>query len=107
LSLGLSWFLAGLGVYVRDVGYVVTLALQVLLFATPIFYSLHAVPEGLRPILGLNPLGFIVESARRVVLWGELPHGSTWALWTAVSALVMLLGYAWFMKTKRGFADVL
>ena len=55
----------------------------------------------------LNPLTAIVESLRRVVLWGLAPEWGSLALWTLVNGVVMLLGYAWFMKTKRAFADVL
>ena len=107
LSLGLSWFLSGLGVYVRDVGYLVGLVLQVLLFATPVFYPVELVGPRLQVIFAFNPLAFVVENVRRVVLWGRPPDWSGLALWSAVSAVVMVLGYAWFMKTKRGFADVL
>ncbi len=107
LCLGLTWFLASLGVFFRDLSYVVSLVLQVLLFATPIFYPLDAVPERFRPILRGNPLAAMVENFRRVVLWGVPPDwGWLTASWL-VGTTVMLLGYAWFMKTKRGFADVL
>lgn len=107
LSLGVSWFLSGLGVYVRDVGYMVSLLLQVLLFATPVFYPMELVGPRLRVLFEFNPLAFVVENVRRVVLWGKPPDWTGLALWSAVCAIVMVLGYAWFMKTKRGFADVL
>jgi lipopolysaccharide transport system permease protein len=107
LSLGLSWFLSGLGVYVRDVGYLVGLLVQVLLFATPVFYPVELVGPRLQVLFAFNPLAFVVENVRRVVLWGRLPDWSGLALWSAACAVVAVLGYAWFMKTKRGFADVL
>jgi lipopolysaccharide transport system permease protein len=107
LSLGVSWFLSGLGVYVRDVGYVVGLLVQVLLFATPVFYPVELVGPRLQVLFAFNPLAFVVENVRRVVLWGRLPDWSGLALWSGVGAVVAVFGYAWFMKTKRGFADVL
>jgi lipopolysaccharide transport system permease protein len=107
LCLGLTWFIASLVVFIRDLGYVVPLALQVLLFATPIFYPLDAVPERFQPMLRGNPLALIVEDFRRVVLWDLPPDWDRLRGSTLVGATVMLLGYAWFMKTKRGFADVL
>jgi lipopolysaccharide transport system permease protein len=107
LCLGLTWFVASLVVFLRDVGHVVPLALQVLLFATPIFYPLDAVPERFQPMLRCNPLALIVEDFRRVVLWDLPPDWGRLAGSAFVGAVVMLLGYAWFMKTKRGFADVL
>ena len=73
LSLAATWFLASLGVFVRDIGYVIGPAVQALLFLTPIFYSLDSVPDWLRPLMSANPLTSIVENSRRVILWGTLP----------------------------------
>lgn len=107
LSLGLTWFLASLGVFVRDLGMVIGLLLQVLLFLSPIFYPLEVVPEPFRAWMPLNPMTWTVESFRRVVLWAELPDWTGLGIWTGVTGAWMFLGYAWFMKTKHAFADVL
>ena len=107
LSLGVSWFLAGLGVFMRDIQHLSALLLQILLFATPIFYSLEIVPQPLRTVVGLNPLSPAVENFRRVILWGRAPVWMEWMAWTSGSFGVLLLGYAWFMRTKKAFADVI
>lgn len=107
VSLGLSWFLAGLGVYLRDIGYVTGLVMQVLLFATPIFYPTSVLPGWVLSLIRVNPLVDVVENLRRVVLWGRPPEWLPLAAWTLVTGAVLLLGYAWFMQTKRGFPDVL
>jgi len=107
LTLGLTWFLASLGVFVRDIGYTVTLVVQVLFFLTPIFYAVEIIPEPYRAIIGFNPLTPIVEDFRRVMLWGSLPAWGELALLILGSGAVMILGYAFFMKTKKAFADVL
>jgi lipopolysaccharide transport system permease protein len=107
LILGLSWMLTSLGVFFRDLHHVVGLLVQGLTFLTPVFYPVEALPEGLRPWMRLNPLTHVVENMRRVVLWGLPPDWGTLAAWTAVNAVLMMAGYAWFMKTKRAFADVL
>lgn len=107
ITLGLTWLLASLGVFLRDVSSVVALALQALFFMTPVFYPVEAVPEALRPWLMANPLTAQVEMLRGVVLWGRLPDWRVFAAWCAGSAAFMLLGYAWFMRSKRAFADVL
>jgi lipopolysaccharide transport system permease protein len=107
LSLGVAWFLAGLGVYLRDISQGTGLVLQVLMFGTPIFYPPSVVPPWLRPALQLNPLAAVVENWRSVLLWGRVPDWTGLGAWILVTAVTMLLGYAWFMSTRRGFADVL
>ncbi len=107
LTLGVAWFLASLGVFVRDINYFVVLLLQALVFMTPIFYPLEAVPEPLRAVLGLNPLHPVVDDLRRVVLWGKLPDWPRLALSCAAGGAMMVLGHAWFMKTRRAFADII
>lgn len=107
LILGLTWMVASLGVFFRDLGHVMGLLVQGLTFLTPVFYPIEAVPESVRPLMRLNPLTPIVEDMRRVVLWGAAPDWGSLAVWTLVNAALMMAGYAWFMKTKRAFADVL
>ncbi len=107
VCLGLGWFLASFGVYVRDVSYAVSLATQGLFFLTPIFYPLDAVPQDFRPILRLNPMTDVVDGFRRVLVWSQPLDWPIWLTMTALSGVVCLLGYAWFMKTKVGFADVI
>jgi lipopolysaccharide transport system permease protein len=107
LALGVGWLLASLGVFVRDIGYTVALVIQVLFFSTPIFYPFESIPAPFSTVIRLNPLASIVENFRRVILWGELPSWTGLALWTGLTFVMMVLGYAFFMKTKKAFADVL
>ncbi|GAB4216384.1 MAG: ABC transporter permease [Roseiflexaceae bacterium] len=107
LSLGLSWFLASLGVFIRDIGHSITLAVQVLFFLTPIFYPLEAIPEPFQTLIRLNPMSAIVGNTRAVVLWGQLPDWTSLTVWTLIGGAVMVLGYTWFMKSRRAFADVI
>jgi lipopolysaccharide transport system permease protein len=107
LTLGLSWLLASLGVFIRDARNFVSVVVQLLFFLTPIVYPISAVPVAARPLFRLNPLTTIVEDFRRVVIWGMPPDWLWLGVVTLVSALVMLGGYMWFMKIKRAFADVI
>lgn len=104
---GLSWFLASLGVFIRDVGQTVTIVTTVLMFLSPVFYPLDAVPERFRPFILLNPLTFIIEQSRAVLIWGDLPDWKGLLMYFAASAVVAFFGYVWFQKTRKGFADVL
>lgn len=106
-SLGISYFVASLGVYIRDTQYLIGVILQILFFMTPIFYPLQAVPEHFRWPLQLNPLTILIEEARKVFLYGELPNWLFLGIAFLVSCLVLHLGFIWFHKTKKGFADVL
>lgn len=107
LTMGCVWFLASLGVFLRDVGQAVGVLTTVLLFTCPIFYPATALPESMRPLLVLNPLTFTVEQARATLLWGEAPNWLGLALFLVVSIGVAWLGLLWFQKTRKGFADVL
>jgi homopolymeric O-antigen transport system permease protein len=106
LSLGLTWFLSSLGVFIRDLGYGITLLVQVLMFVTPIFYPLELVPPTLRPPIRINPLTAVVENFRRCIFGGAAPNAMELALWIVATGIIMMLGYAWFMTTKKAFADV-
>lgn len=107
LALGLSWLLASLGVFVRDLGNLVGLLVQILFFLSPIFYSAEAVPEPVRSLLALNPLSPVIDNVRGVLLWGEQPDWGGLLISLGLSGVVMLLGYAWFQQTRKAFGDVL
>lgn len=106
-SMGVAWFLASLGVYVRDIAQITGMITSVLMFLSPVFYPLSSLPEEYQGWLQINPLTFIIEESRRVMIFGELPHLAEWLTYLIFSSLIAWLGYAWFQKTRRGFADVL
>lgn len=106
-TVGVSWFLASLGVFLRDVAQVVGIVTAVLLFLSPIFYPSQAMPVYFRNYMQFSPLTLPVEQARNVVMWAK---GMEWAPWTVslvVAVFVAFLGFAWFQKTRKGFADVI
>lgn len=104
---GAAWFLAAVGVYLRDVAQAIGLFSTAMLFLSPIFYPLSAVPEPIRPWLLLNPLTFIIEQARLLVIVGGLPDWRGLALYTTFALLAAWLGFRFFNKARRGFADVI
>lgn len=106
LSMGVSWFVASLAVFLRDVAQIVGILSTVLLFLSPIFYPLSAVPEALRAYLYLNPLTLIIEQVRNVVIWGVVPEWGPLSVYFLVSLIVMWSGYWWFQRTRNAFADV-
>ena len=107
MTLGLSWLLASLGVFLRDVAQIVGVLTTVLLFLSPIFYPIDALPEEYRPFIQISPLSFVVEQARDTMIWSKGIDWEGWWVYTGVSAMVAWIGFAWFQKTRKGFADVL
>jgi lipopolysaccharide transport system permease protein len=107
LALGVAWFVSSLGVYVRDTGHVTGFISVALMFLSPIFYPLTALPEAYRDLFFLNPLTFVIVETRNVLLMGQWPGvGALTAYWV-VALIVFWLGHLWFQKTRGGFADVL
>lgn len=107
LTIGLSWGLASIGVFLRDVSQVIGTLITVLMFMTPIFYPATALPEKFRQWIYLNPLTPIIEQSRDVLYWGKQPDPMLIGSYTLVAFVVAWLGFTWFQKTRRGFADVL
>ncbi|MBK7953707.1 MAG: ABC transporter permease [Candidatus Accumulibacter sp.] len=106
-TIGVAWILASLGVFLRDVAQTVGIVTAVMMFLSPVFYPISALPEKFHPWLMANPLTFIIEQAREVLIWGHLPSWAGLAGYTLVAAAVACVGYFWFQKTRKGFADVL
>ncbi|WP_107839191.1 ABC transporter permease [Metasolibacillus meyeri] len=105
--LGLTWFLASLAVYIRDVGQIIVVAIPALMFMSPVFYPRTSIPEEFQFFYSLNPITYVVEDMRGAIIWGDLPHWGLLGIVTAIGAVVAILGYVWFKKTRKGFADVL
>lgn len=106
LILGLAWFLASLGVYVRDISQFLGTLVTAMMFLSPIFFPSAALPEWLRPYLFLNPIALPVEETRNVLIWGHPPDWKALGLYSVVAIMIAVLGFVWFQKTRKGFADV-
>lgn len=106
-TMGVSWLLAAFGVYLRDIGQVTGILTTVMLFMAPVLYPVQALPENIRPWIYLNPLTFIIEQSREVLLWGNAPDFVGLGKYTLGALLAAWIGYAAFQKMRRGFADVL
>lgn len=107
ICIGASWGLAALGVYVRDIAQVTGVATSVLLFLSPVFYPISALPPAVRPVIQANPLTPIIEGGRELLIHGRVPPLSVWVVSATAGALIAWLGFWWFQRTRKGFADVL
>ncbi len=106
-SLGAAWFLAAIGVYVRDVGQITGVITTILMFLSAVFYPLSALPERYQNLLKLNPLVLIITESRNVLIYGNLPDWLSLGIAWFVGFLIAFSGFWWFQKTRKGFADVL
>jgi len=105
-TIGVAWFLASMGVYVRDVGQTIGIVTTIMLFLAPVFYPISALPASYQALLHINPLTFVIEEGRKLLLFGQLPNWPGLAIYTAASAVIAWAGFWWFQKTRKGFADV-
>lgn len=105
--LGLGWLLSSLGVFFRDLQQVMPLLSQVLLFATPIFYPPQIVPEKYKFVIDFNPLAYMVDTMRGLLLWGRLPDWSIFGLWTLAAMVFAVFGYFIFKRLRPSFADIM
>lgn len=106
MTLGISWFLSAITVYVKDVAHLINPLVSGLMFLSPVFYSIERLPENMRFLYYWNPLSSVIEQARKVMFYGELVDWSTWWIGLFISLAILFAGYFFFMKTKKGFADV-
>lgn len=106
-TLGISWFLTSLGVYLRDITQIIGVATSALMFVSPIFYPLESLPKSYQHFMQINPLTHAVEWLRNAMIWGKGPDWSVWTFNLLLSLLIAWAGFSWFQKTRRGFADVL
>jgi lipopolysaccharide transport system permease protein len=107
VCLGLGWLLTSLGVYFRDIAQILRPVTAAFLFLSPIFYPVSRLPDAMQHLLYLNPLTFIIEQTRSVLIWGQMPNWLGLAVYGMIATVVAAFGLWWFQKTRRGFADVL
>ena len=106
LCVGLGWFLAAIGTFVRDVGQVIGLAMSLLLFLSPVFFPVEALPAKIKSWMFLNPLALTMTQTRQVLLAGHWPDWLALGLQLAGCVLLAVAGAAFFRATRKGFADV-
>lgn len=105
--IGVCWILAAVGAYLRDLSQIIGVLITVLMFTSPLFFPLSALPEHLQPFLMLNPLSYFIEETRAIVLFGKLPSFNGLLIAYVASFITAFIGYAFFQKVRKGFADVI
>ena len=106
LLLGLGWFLSALGVFLRDIEHIMGTLVMLMLFLSPVFFSIERLPETIQTFIWLNPIAVIVENARMVVLYGETPDFQALGIYSVCAIAFTSSAYYFFQKMRPGFADV-
>lgn len=107
LLLGLAWLFGSLGVYVRDLGPVIGLGVSLLMFLSPVFYSLASLAPKWQFWMQLNPLTPVIENLRGVIFLGVMPDWAAWSWSLLLGCAVALIGARVYLALRQGFADVL
>ena len=107
LLLGISWILSALGVYLRDIQHMIGTMNILLMFLSPVFYTIDMLPVQLQSLVMLNPIAFPIEQSRAVLIYGNLPDFTVLFIYSGASLCIALSGYQFFQKIRSGFADVL
>lgn len=106
-TLGLAWLLASLGVFLRDISQIVPLFITALMFLSPVFYPASAIPQGIKALYSFNLVGHAIENSRVLLFESKLPDFSEFGFDLLISSIFFCLGYIWFQKSRKGFADVI
>lgn len=106
VAMGFGWLLAATSVFVRDIGMITGLFTTALMFMAPVFYPLSALPKEFRWYILFNPLTFIIEQGRAVLIAGEMPDWIGLGVYSVLAVVFAWIGYWWFQKSRNGFADV-
>lgn len=107
LVMGLTWLISALGVYLRDIGQIISPLLTAMMFLSPVFYPLSSVSPKLQWVYHLNPITFVVEDLRAALLHNQGPNWREWLAYSLVSAAIMSIGFLFFQRTRKGFSDVI
>ncbi len=103
---GITWLLASLGVFLRDLKQVVAILTTAMMFLAPILYPETLIPEQYRELLYLNPLTVIVEASQDVLVWGKQPAWDSLGIYVVIAGIFAWMAFGWFERTRKGFADV-
>ncbi len=107
ITIGLSWIISSVGVYVRDMSQIAAILVSVLMFLSPIFYPVTSLPPDYQQLMLLNPLTIAIEQSRDAMMWGGAPNWNIWIQYQICSIMFFWICFAWFQKMRKGFADVL
>jgi lipopolysaccharide transport system permease protein len=106
-ALGVGLILSTANVKYRDVGHAIPFLIQIWMFLSPIVYPVSLVPERWKLLYGLNPMAGVIEGFRWALLGKSAPDPVVMSMSIVVFVGVLIVGFAYFNKMERDFADVI
>ena len=107
LLLGISLFVSSITVYFRDLQHFIGVLLQLFFYATPIVYSIDAIPENFTWIFKFNPMTYIIEGYRDIFYYQTTPEMGSLLIVLVIGILLCITGYLLFNKLQKKFAEEL
>ncbi len=107
LAIGLAFLLAGFSSYVRDLFQILPILMQLLLYVSPVIYPINVVPNSVRMLYFINPIGLIFAAYQETILFGGFSYGRELIVVAIFSVVLLFIGYRFFKKTEWRFADIL
>ena len=104
-TVGLVWFLSCVNIIYRDTSQVVVLLMVLLMFVSPIAYTQEMAPAGLKLVVELNPISYLIEGYRNALLYNQFPNVRGLVIFGGLALLVLLAGYRYFMHLRRVLPD--
>lgn len=107
LSMAIVWLISAISVFVKDTSQFTAVITTIMMFLSPVFFPMSTVPQKWQGLLRLNPLAIVIETTRKVVLYGEWPDISTWLIYLFLTFIFCTFSLSIFVRLKPAFADVL
>ena len=105
-AFGMGLLLSSISVYLKDIGSIISVIIMILMYMSPVFFSLSSVPEDFQIVCTVNPITYMIENMRNILLYDRPLDICYYALSLVAASIVYVIGYTVFKKAKGGFADV-
>jgi lipopolysaccharide transport system permease protein len=105
--IGMTWFLAALGAFTRDAAYLMMTLAPILMFATPVFWTIDGFSPTVRLLMYLNPLTGFIEIIRDLTVVGTVPRLPVVAWTLLLSVASFYFGFWFFRRQRDRIADVI
>ncbi len=102
---GISFFTSIILVKLRDLEHITELVMQLLFYATPIFYPLDSMPESIQKVISLNPLTILIQAARETFIYGNIVNIRSILILFVIAIIIFFAGRIYFKQNIKKIAE--